>query len=204
MNQASTSALTSLDIEKTMQSLRNVCEEDLCLDGLPGAGKEPAEGSEPSQGQGGFRVLLSVLELVVGLLLFAGTIFYLIQAYDLPKPFNPIDIGAGGFPTLLAVITLAFLGLMIALAVYHLLLGGKAFGTVTVHRPLSVVSAAVLLVGQALFFEKAGVYACVGLFSLLIMFVCGERRFAHLLGVPVALISFIYFVFSFTLKVNLP
>jgi len=204
MRQTSSEALAIENLEETTPMLRTATEGDSTrgeeLNSVEGSGHQ-VPGNE---GRGSLRISLPSSELIIGLFLLAGTIFYLVEAFNLPKPYNPTDIGAGGFPKLLAIGTLIFLGIMLSFAGYHRLLRRKTFGTVSIHRPLWVLLSMVLVVGQACFFEKLGVSACVGLSSVLVMLVCGERRLVHLVGVPVSLVGFIYMVFVFALNVNLP
>ncbi len=151
-----------------------------------------------------FRIPLPALELIIGLALLATISFYLFEAYSLPKPYNAMDIGAGGFPMLLGIATLIGIILMLVISIYHLVIGGKIFGIVVAKRPFFVVAAIGIVIAQALLFELMGVVACVGIGAFLTMLACGERRPFHLVCVPVALVLFIYVVFVVALKVHFP
>ncbi len=149
------------------------------------------------------RVPLPLLEVTVGLVLLAILVWYGMTAKSLPQPFNATDIGAGGFPLLIAGGTIIATILMIGFGVAGLL--GKAEREVTQwRRPFYVVLTSLILVAQAVWFETLGVYVCVGLFSSAVMFAAGERRPLHVLGVPFALVAFIYVVFALALNVVFP
>ncbi|HMP55561.1 MAG TPA: tripartite tricarboxylate transporter TctB family protein, partial [Novosphingobium sp.] len=81
---------------------------------------------------------------------------------------------------------------------------GVLQSSLVVPRPVFVVATAALLVAQAALFPLVGAILCVAGFSLAILLACGERRLAHLIGVPLALTGFIYVVFVMALGVNLP
>jgi hypothetical protein len=154
--------------------------------------------------KGSIHIPLPALELVIGAGLIAVVLRYLYEAYALPAPYNPIDIGAGGFPKLIALATLVALLIMVFLGGYHLLKGGRYFGIIAARRPFFVIAGTLLLIGQAALFEQLGVFTCVGFSAVGIMLAAGEGRIAHLIGVPVALVTFIYVVFAFALNVQLP
>ncbi|MCR4265163.1 tripartite tricarboxylate transporter TctB family protein [Nitratireductor sp. ZSWI3] len=144
-----------------------------------------------------------MIELAGCVGLFAIFVRYFQAARMLPQPLNQIDIGAGGFPLLLAASTLIAIA---AVAVAALI---RAFGTmpeswVSVRRPVWVAIAAVLLVAQSIYFEKIGALPSVVIFSLATMLACGERRISQLIGVPLALVAFIWAAFILALSVNLP
>lgn len=128
---------------------------------------------------------------------------YLKAGFALPRPFNAMDIGAGGFPKLVGVAALlavaAVLGTAIAKSLAHL-----PHQMVAIQRPLYVAAAVVMLIVQALAFERIGALACVGLFALLTMLACGERRLVHLIGSPLVLVGFVYLVFDLAFGVSLP
>lgn len=148
-------------------------------------------------------ISMSIAELVSSLVLLAVLVTYGWQAHLLPKPFNQADIGAGGFPMLVAIATGAGL-LVLAVGACRRLLTRHDESKVVISRVAWVVIAAGLLFAQAYFLERIGVYVCVALFSAAIMLVAGERRPAHLVGVPLALTAFVYVVFSLALSVNFP
>jgi len=150
------------------------------------------------------RIPLPALELIIGAGLLAVVLRYLYEAYALPAPYNAMDIGAGGFPKLIAVATLAGLLIMLFFTVYHLVKGGQDYGIVVAPRILSVIAGVLLLLGQAALFEHLGVFFCVGFSAVGIMLASGEGRITHLIGVPIALVGFIYVVFSFALNVQFP
>lgn len=163
---------------------------------------EPLDkGEEPTTGY--VRIPMPILEITAGLMFLAALIWYILGAQKLPRPFNEADIGAGGFPLLIATGTVAATVLMIAHGVAGIT--GKIEPSMTRwRRPLYVLLAIVILSGQALLFETLGVYACVALFSAAVMLAAGERRPLRLLGVPIALMAFIYVVFALALNVLFP
>ncbi|RGP38021.1 tripartite tricarboxylate transporter TctB family protein [Pseudotabrizicola alkalilacus] len=137
-----------------------------------------------------------------GILLWVFWI-YLQHANALRRPLNAADIGAGGFPGLLALIAIAALLLLLGIIIFrHVVTRRRA--SLVIQRPLFVVMTMALLVGQAILFDRIGAIVCVGGFSLAILLACGERRPMHLVGVPVALTAFIYAVFVLALGVKLP
>jgi hypothetical protein len=188
---------------------RTVLDEMAAVRHLPedGSKEETMEsealnkGEQPAQGY--VRIPLPILEIATGLIVLAILSWYVVQAYHLPKPFNSTDIGAGGFPLLVAfgtgIATISMIGLAVAR-----LTGGAERSFSRWWRPPHVLLAAILLVGQAVAFEALGVYLCVGLFSAGIMLAAGERRMVHLLGVPIALTVFTYLVFALALNVVFP
>jgi len=128
---------------------------------------------------------------------------YLQQANALRRPMNPADIGAGGFPGLLASVAIAVLTLLVGLIVFRRATARRQ-SSLIIPRPIFVVATMALLVGQAMLFETVGAIACVAVFSLAILLACGERRPLHLVGVPLGLTAFIYVVFTVALGVSLP
>ncbi|OAP48255.1 tripartite tricarboxylate transporter TctB family protein [Sinorhizobium saheli] len=159
------------------------------------------KGEEPVQGY--VRIPLSILEIATGVIVLAILSWYVVQAYHLPKPFNSTDVGAGGFPLLVAIgtgiATISMIGLAVA---RHMGKMGQADSRW--RRPLFVLIVALLLVGQAVTFETLGVYLCVALFSAAIMVAAGERRILHVLGVSIGLVAFVYVVFALALNVVFP
>ena len=152
---------------------------------------------------GSVRISLPALEAVFGSVLLAILIWYGLQARSLPKPFNATDIGAGGFPLLIAAGTLIATILMIAFGVAGLLSKSER-ETSQWRRPLYVFLTSVIFIAQAAWFEAMGVYLCVGIFSMAVMLAAGERRPLHVIGVPLALVAFIYVVFDTALNVVFP
>ncbi|MFN4155834.1 MAG: tripartite tricarboxylate transporter TctB family protein [Paracoccaceae bacterium] len=128
---------------------------------------------------------------------------YLQQARALRRPMNPADIGAGGFPGLLATIAIAALVLLLGIIIFRKIVARNQ-STLVIQRPVYVLAAMGLLVAQAVLFDRVGAIACVGIFSLAVLLACGERRPVHLIGVPLALTAFIYVVFVVALGVRLP
>lgn len=128
---------------------------------------------------------------------------YLQQARALRRSMNPADIGAGGFPALLAMIAIAALVLLIAIVLVRHFFAPR-HASLVIPRAVFVGVGMALLIVQAVLFDMIGTVVCVAGFSLAILLVCGERRPAHLIGVPVALTAFIYVVFAVALGVALP
>lgn len=149
------------------------------------------------------RLPLPLLEVAAGLMLLAILIWYILDAQKLPKPFNETDIGAGGFPLLIAVGTIAATLLMIGLGVAGIF--GRMEKEVTRwRRPFYVLVTGFIFIAQAAWFETLGVYVCVAVFSAAVMLAAGERRLRYVLGVPLALVAFIYVVFATALNVVFP
>ncbi len=149
------------------------------------------------------RGALPVLDLVGCAALLVVFWQYFSQASALPEPLNKIDIGAGGFPILLAVATLIAI-VAVAIAAIVRLLDPVPVAWVSVRRPVFVLATVGLLVLQSIYFEALGTLPSVLIFAVLTMLACGERRVLHLIGVPVALAAFIHVVFNLALAVNLP
>jgi hypothetical protein len=149
------------------------------------------------------RASLPVVELAGCAILFWGFWSYFTQARDLPRPLNQIDIGAGGFPVLLAVAALLVIPL-VAIAAVIRMTDAVPVEWVAVKRPLYVIVTVMVLIAQSIWFEQLGAMPSVVLFSAATMLACGERRIVHLIGVPLALAAFIYGVFIMALSVNLP
>ena len=149
------------------------------------------------------RVPMPVVEVTAGLIILAALTWYILEALKLPKPFNATDLGAGGFPLLLAACTIFPTLLMICIGITGLV--GKTERNVTLwHRPFCVIATSLIFIAQAALLEVVGVYICVGIFSAAVMFVAGERRPLHILGVPLAVVAFIYVVFTLALNVVFP
>lgn len=128
---------------------------------------------------------------------------YLQQARALRRPLNAADIGAGGFPSLLATMAIAALLLLLGLIIMRRVVAGNQTSLI-IKRPVFVVLAMGLMVGQSILFDRVGALPCAAGFSLVVLLACGERRSAHLIGVPAALTAFIYVVFNLALGVKLP
>lgn len=150
-----------------------------------------------------WRGAAPVIDLVGCAVLLAVFGWYLASAVSLPAPLNPMDIGAGGFPRLLAIGTLIAI-VAVAISAVIRLLDSVPLSWVSVRRPVMVVVTAALMAAQAIWFETIGTMVCVIGFALATMLACGERRPLHLIGVPLALAAFIYGVFVLALNVNLP
>jgi hypothetical protein len=149
------------------------------------------------------RLPMPLLEVIAGVLLLATLIWYVLDALKLPRAFNATDIGAGGFPLLIATGTMFATLLMIGFGVAGML--GRTEQNVTRwHRPFYVFVTSLIFIAQAAWFETLGVYVCVALFSAAVMFAAGERRPLHILGVPLAVVAFIYVVFALSLNVVFP
>lgn len=149
------------------------------------------------------RGSLPVVDLVGCTILLGVFVWYFLQAADLPAPLNKIDIGAGGFPYLLAVATIAAI-IAVAIAAIVRMLDPVPVRWVAVRRPLSIAAGAAFMILEGIWFEKIGAVASILIFALATMLACGERRLLHLVGVPVLLAGFIYGVFVLALSVNLP
>jgi len=149
------------------------------------------------------RGSLPVLDLLGCAALLVVFWQYFSQASALPQPLNKIDIGAGGFPTLLAIATLIAI-VAVAVAAVIRMLDPVPVTWVSIRRPFYVLATVGLLFLQSIYFEKLGALPSVLIFALLTMLACGERRPLHLIGVPLALAGFIYVVFNLALDVNLP
>lgn len=163
---------------------------------------EPVDEGKP-RGTDCIRLPLPLLEVAAGLMFLAILIWYILSAQKLPKPFNETDIGAGGFPLLIAVGTIAATLLMIGLGVAGIF-GRVEKEVIRWRRPFYVLVTGLIFIAQAAWFETQGVYACVALFSAAVMLAAGERRPLHVLGVPLALVAFIYVVFTISLNVVFP
>ncbi len=149
------------------------------------------------------RGSLPVLDLLGCAVLLFAFWQYFSQASALPAPLNKIDIGAGGFPILLAVATLIGIAAVVVSAIIRML-DPVPVPWVSIRRPLFVLATIGLLVLQSIYFETIGAFLSVLVFAAATMLACGERRPLHLIGVPIALAAFIYVVFNLALDVNLP
>lgn len=146
---------------------------------------------------------MPLLEIVAGLALLTTLIWYALEARVLPKPFNATDIGAGGFPLLIAIGTILATVILISFGVAGIL-GRVDQNTTRWRRPFYVFVTGLIFIAQAVWFETLGVYLCVGFFSAAVMLAAGERRPLHVVGVPLALVAFIYVVFAIALNVIFP
>lgn len=149
------------------------------------------------------RLPLPLLEVAAGLMLLATLIWYVIDARSLPEPFNATDIGAGGFPLLIATGTILATVLIIGFGLAGMM-GGMERPVTRWRRPFYVLATSLIFIAQAAWFETLGVYFCVALFSTAVMLATGERRPLHVLGVPLVLVAFIYVVFAIALNVVFP
>jgi polyferredoxin len=149
------------------------------------------------------RLPMWLCELIgSGVLLWAFWV-YLAQARALKAPLNPADMGAGGFPILLGTIGFSALVLLIVLLVIRRTRSPRSH-ELTIPRPLFVLATMALMAGQAVLFDLVGALVSVFVFSVATIWLCGERRPLHVLGVPVLLAAFIYVVFVLALGVSLP
>lgn len=162
----------------------------------------PEDRSAPA-GASGVRVPAPVLDLAFGACIAAGWVWYYLTADGIAVPLNKIDPGPAAFPLILAWATGLTLISIIALAAYRVFAGASG-RSVAIKRPLSVLATVCLFVAGAYGFEKLGAPISVLALSIIAMLACGERRLRHLIGVPVAITSFIYGVFVLGLSVNLP
>ncbi|NIZ13067.1 tripartite tricarboxylate transporter TctB family protein [Phaeobacter sp. HF9A] len=149
------------------------------------------------------RGALPVLDLVGCAALLVVFWRYFAQAAALPAPLNKIDIGAGGFPTLLALAALLATAAVAVSAIVRIV-DPVPVTWVSIRRPLYVLGTVGLLILQSLYFERLGTLPSVLIFAFLTMLACGERRPLHVIGVPLVLAGFIYVVFNLALDVNLP
>jgi len=146
------------------------------------------------------RVPMAWLELVSGMVLVAIAGFYVYEAELLPDPFNPRAVGAGDFPMIVGLATVAASLFLTLLGVIHLI-SGKEHKHVTLHRPLSVAFGIAALIGGVLLLEHLGPLVGIATLSLLIMLAGGERRIGYLVAIPAALSGGIYSVFVLLLGV---
>ena len=160
-----------------------------------------SEDQEDVPAKAEFRLSAELCELAIGGTLLGGVVWYAITAVRLPSPFNPVDVGAGGFPKLLVVGAGIALVAMLVGALRRLATGQRR-APIVVARPPFVVLAAALLVGQAVLFAVIDPFLCVGLFGLLMMLACGERRPLHLVAVPIAIAGGIWLIFDLLLNVH--
>jgi len=149
------------------------------------------------------RQPLRLLEILGCLAILGVFAVYLGAARSLPAPFNQMDIGAGGFPKLVAIATIAAATLVLVAAITKSLLR-LPFEMVAIHRPLMVAVGIFALVLQALLFTRIGALATIGSFGFLTMLIAGERRPLHLVASPLLLVGFVYLVFVAAFGVRLP
>lgn len=158
-----------------------------------------AEGLAPEPGDLALPRYLS--ELCAATVLLALTGYYVYEAWLLPAPLNPVDIGAGGFPMILGSATLAAVLIFWVRSAISLASGRHA-EPIHIPRPIAVAVTAVALIGQAVVFAYINPFLCVGIFSVLIMLAAGERRPAHVIGTPLAIAVGIWLVFDILLNVH--
>lgn len=149
------------------------------------------------------RMPLPALDFAGCSTLLASFLWYLGQASALPKPLNATDIGAGGFPYLLAIASIAAIIVVVIGAIVRAL-DAVPVEWVSVRRPFAVLITAGLFVAEAFWFEQLGTVACLLIFALATMLAAGERRLLHLVGTPLLLTGFVYGVFVLALSVHLP
>ena len=146
------------------------------------------------------RAPMAWLELISGIVLVACSGFYVYEAELLPDPFNPRAVGAGDFPMIIGIATLAAsLGLALTGAVH--VFSGKEHSHVTFHRPLSVVGGVAALIAGVLLLEHIGPLIGIAALAFMVMLAGGERRIGYLISVPAALSGAIYCIFVFVLGV---
>lgn len=162
---------------------------------------EPGRGARLETSE--LRLPMWLCELIGSAALLWAFWTYLGQARGLKQPLNPADVGAGGFPVLLASIALVSLVLLLGITAVRRLRGTRT-DTLVVPRPLFVLATMLLMLAQAVLFDRVGALASVLVFSVGIILACGERRPLHVIGVPVLLTAFIYVVFVLALNVSLP
>lgn len=149
------------------------------------------------------RLPMWVCELAGGAALLWVFLSYLSQARSLKQPLNPSDVGAGGFPMLVSAIGLVSLVLLLGIIAARRIRKTHP-GTLVVPRPVFVMATMILMLAEAALFDRVGALATVLVFSVAIIWACGERRPLHVIGVPVLLTAFIYVVFVLALNVSLP
>lgn len=155
--------------------------------------KEPAQGT--------VQLRNAAAELSAGVVLLALLCWYLWQSALLPEPYNPVDIGAGGFPMLLGVATLIAVVLFLARTILRLTSGAPE-EPLEIGRPVAVLVTAALFVAIAALFDRVNGFLVIWAFTLLVHLAAGERRPVHLVGVPVATTAGIWVVFSLLLNVH--
>jgi predicted lysophospholipase L1 biosynthesis ABC-type transport system permease subunit len=159
-----------------------------------------AEDRTPVSHQHEIHFPLFYFEIILGLVILSVVGWYTYQTLQLPEPYNPVDIGPGGFPLLLSAGTLFALVLYLLDSILRYKRQQQVV-MVTIGRPAYVLAACMTLIGQAVLFETMGAFVCVAVFSLIAMLVAGERRLIHIIGVSVGVTAGIYLVFAVALDV---
>lgn len=149
------------------------------------------------------RLPMWICELVGSGVLIWVFVDYLLQARALRQSLNPLDMGPGGFPMLLASVALIALVLLVCVILVKRLRGAQ-MASLTIPRPLSVLATMGLMVAMTFAFDHIGALVTVYIFAAAILLACGERRPLHVVGVPILLTAFIYVVFALALGVRLP
>lgn len=139
-------------------------------------------------------------EISIYILLIALNIFYYTQALELPFYTSAGGIGAGGFPVIIAVANLL---LLMGLVVISLKEKRKETTSLTINipRPIYVLAAIALLLCEVSLLSFLGPIVTIALFSFLLIWVAGERRWRLLLIIPPVLAASIYAVFVLALGV---
>ncbi|WP_161495300.1 tripartite tricarboxylate transporter TctB family protein [Advenella sp. S44] len=128
-------------------------------------------------------------------LLAFGWIAWLSHGF--PPPLNPVDVGPGKVPTLIA-----YLGMICSVVLF--VQAGRITTRIELRRPAAVASGMLVIAGYVLLIPFVGFYITSVFAVPALMLVGGERRPLRLLLSSTGFVLFIYLCFQLLLGVEFP
>ena len=149
-----------------------------------------------------FRLSFNILEVIVSIAVLIIGIFYLIETLPLVPMASDSQVGPGGFPLGIAIITVTLTSLLLISSVIKLIKQTDSHH-VTFHRFVYVVisTGIIILIGGNL--ESLGAFFGTWTMATGIMFCCGEKGL-RLLILPPCIGAAIYVIFVIALGVYFP
>lgn len=149
-----------------------------------------------------FRLSFNILEVIVSTAVLIIGIFYLIETLPLVPMASDSQVGPGGFPLGIAIITVTLTSLLLISSVIKLIKQTDSHH-VTFHRFVYVVisTGIIVLIGGNL--ESLGAFFGTWIMATGIMFCCGEKGL-RLLILPPCIGAAIYVIFVIALGVYFP
>ena len=149
-----------------------------------------------------FRLPFSILEVIISVSVLIIGIFYLIETLPLASMASGSQVGPGGFPLGIAIITVTLTSLLLISSVIKLIKQTDSHH-VTFHRFIYVLisTGIIVLIGGNL--ESLGAFFGTWIMATGIMFCCGERGL-RLFILPPCIGAAIYVIFVIALGVYFP
>lgn len=149
-----------------------------------------------------FRLSFNILEFIVSTAVLIIGIFYLIETLPLLPMASDSQVGPGGFPLGIAIITVTLTSLLLISSVIKLIKQTDSHH-VTFHRFIYVLisTGIIVLIGGNL--ESFGAFFGTWIMATGIMFCCGERGL-RLFILPFCIGAAIYVIFVIALGVYFP